>query len=111
MEHAGKSTHITGFNDPNISDSLALIDLVDAVRKGTIDYSLVKPGHTQQVFLLFAFEKTFQCTVSSRDVVSTSRSRDTPMSRSRLDKKLQRLGLGRLTSLSCHGLGCLRLVR
>ena len=51
LEHAGKSTQITGFNDPNISDSLALIDLVDAVRKGTIDYSLVKPGHTQQVFI------------------------------------------------------------
>jgi len=50
LELAGKTTHITGFNDPTITDSLAVIDLVDAVRKGTIDYSLVKPGHTQQVF-------------------------------------------------------------
>jgi len=51
--HAGKTTHITGFNDATISDSLALIDLVDAVRKGAIDYSLVKPGHTQQVAVRF----------------------------------------------------------
>jgi len=53
LEQAGKTTHVTGFNDPSVSDSLAIIDLVDAIRKGTVNYSLVKPGHTQQVSILF----------------------------------------------------------
>jgi len=55
LDQAGKTTHITGFNDPNISDSLAIIDLVDAIKKGTINYSLVKLGHTQQVLFTFYF--------------------------------------------------------
>lgn len=46
---AGKKTRITGFNDPSIADSRAVIDLVDACKKGSVNYDLVKPGHLQQV--------------------------------------------------------------
>jgi plastin-3 len=44
LSEAGKSTHISSFNDPSISDGLVVIDLVDAVRPGSIDYELVKTG-------------------------------------------------------------------
>lgn len=46
---AGKKSHITGFNDPSIADSTAVIDLVDAIKKGSVNYDIVKTGYTQQV--------------------------------------------------------------
>jgi plastin-3 len=48
LERSGKKSRIASFNDPSIADSLAIIDLVDCVKKGSVNYTLVKPGHSQQ---------------------------------------------------------------
>jgi len=48
LQIAGKTSRITGFNDPSIADSCALIDLVDSIKKGSINYDLVKTGPLQQ---------------------------------------------------------------
>jgi len=48
LESAGKTSRISSFNDQSIQDSMAVIDLVDAIKKGSVNYSLVKPGHTTQ---------------------------------------------------------------
>lgn len=43
LQGAGKATSITGFKDNTISTSLAVIDLVDAIKAGSIQYDLVYP--------------------------------------------------------------------
>lgn len=48
LAHSGKKTRITGFNDPSISDSKAVIDLVDSCKKGSINYDMVKSGHMEE---------------------------------------------------------------
>jgi hypothetical protein len=52
LEAAGKKSRITGFNDPTIADSMAVIDLVDAIKKGSVNYANVKSGLTHQVISL-----------------------------------------------------------
>ena len=49
LEKSGKKSRISGFNDPSISDSFAVIDLIDSIKKGSVNYSIVKTGYTQQV--------------------------------------------------------------
>ena len=50
LSAADKSTRISGFNDPRISDGLVVIDLVDACKPGSINYDLVKsPGSDDEV--------------------------------------------------------------
>jgi len=49
---AEKSSRISGFSDPTISNGLVVIDLVDACKPGSIDYDLVKhPTADDQVTL------------------------------------------------------------
>lgn len=38
-----------GFSDLNLKTGLAVIDLIDAIRPGTVDYSLVYSGQNEQV--------------------------------------------------------------
>ncbi|XP_053574713.1 plastin-3 [Bombina bombina] len=42
LAEAGKTTSIQNFKDKNISTSLAVVDLIDAVQPGSINYDLVK---------------------------------------------------------------------
>lgn len=42
--HAGKSSSIQSFKDKSISTSLAVVDLIDAIQPGCINYDLVKTG-------------------------------------------------------------------
>jgi len=51
---AGKSTRIRNFQDPSIKDSKFLLDLVDAVRSGSVDYNLVNNGGNEEELLLNA---------------------------------------------------------
>lgn len=44
LSAAGKSTSITGFKDPNIANSMPVIDLVDSIKPGSIKYDLVNQG-------------------------------------------------------------------
>ena len=48
MKEAGKSSHLAGFQDPNISTGLPLIDLIDAIKPGSINYDLVLNPETDE---------------------------------------------------------------
>jgi hypothetical protein len=41
LSGAGKASHIVSFKDSSNASSLPVIDLVDAIRPGAVDYSLV----------------------------------------------------------------------
>ncbi|XP_012891414.1 PREDICTED: plastin-3 [Dipodomys ordii] len=45
LREAGKSTSIQNFKDKTISSSLAVVDLIDAIQPGCINYDLVKSGN------------------------------------------------------------------
>ncbi|XP_069895976.1 plastin-3 isoform X2 [Dipodomys merriami] len=45
LRKAGKSTSIQNFKDKTISSSLAVVDLIDAIQPGCINYDLVKSGN------------------------------------------------------------------
>ncbi|XP_049982822.1 plastin-3 isoform X1 [Alexandromys fortis] len=45
LSEAGKSTSIQSFKDKTISSSLAVVDLIDAIQPGCINYDLVKRGN------------------------------------------------------------------
>ena len=49
LKSAGKKRSISGFNDPLISNGKVLIDLVDAVTPGSINYCHVKEASTDEV--------------------------------------------------------------
>ncbi|XP_067312950.1 plastin-3 isoform X1 [Pseudorasbora parva] len=44
LSQAGKSTKISSFKDKEISSSLAVLDLIDAIQPGCVNYDLVKRG-------------------------------------------------------------------
>ncbi|XP_065772962.1 plastin-3-like [Muntiacus reevesi] len=44
LNEAGKSTSIQSFKDKMISSSLAVVDLIDAIQPGCINYDLIKSG-------------------------------------------------------------------
>ncbi|NXD66259.1 PLST protein, partial [Eolophus roseicapillus] len=48
LKEAGKSTSIQNFKDKTISTSLAVVDLIDAIQPGCINYDLVKTGHLSE---------------------------------------------------------------
>ncbi|XP_074133410.1 plastin-3 [Sminthopsis crassicaudata] len=45
LGEAGKSTCIQSFKDKSISSSLAVVDLIDAIQPGCVNYDLVKSGN------------------------------------------------------------------
>lgn len=48
LREAGKQTQIRGFQDPCICDARPVIDLVDAINPGCINYGQVLAGHTEE---------------------------------------------------------------
>lgn len=44
LAEAGKSTKITSFKDKEISSSLAVLELIDAIQPSSINYELIKTG-------------------------------------------------------------------
>ncbi|XP_041498191.1 plastin-3-like [Microtus oregoni] len=50
LSEAGKSTSIQSFKDKTISSSLAVVDLIDAIQPGCINYDLVKSGNLTEDF-------------------------------------------------------------
>ena len=49
LKSAGKTSRITGFNDQSISDGVVVIDLVDSIKRGSVNYDMVKKASTEQV--------------------------------------------------------------
>jgi len=48
LKSCSKKSKITGFNDQTISDGKVIIDLVDCIKPGCINYDMVKAGNTDQ---------------------------------------------------------------
>jgi hypothetical protein len=54
LSGAGKSTAISSFKDPTIATGRAVIDLVDAIKPGSVNYDLVNQGLTDEDKMLNA---------------------------------------------------------
>lgn len=48
LKEAGKTTSIRGFNDSSISTAIPVIDLVDAIKSGSINYTQVLSGSSSE---------------------------------------------------------------
>lgn len=48
LKSAGKMSFITSFQDPNISDSRVICDLIDAIKPGSVRYDLLKTENTTE---------------------------------------------------------------
>jgi plastin-3 len=48
LQTAGKSTQIRSFQDPVIADAIVVLDLIDAIKPGVINYDVVQRGGTDQ---------------------------------------------------------------
>ena len=56
LKGCGKTTSIRNFQDPDIADGKVVIDLIDAIKPGSIKFDLVKAGTTDQVGLSYEYE-------------------------------------------------------
>lgn len=52
LQNAGKTSTLRNFQDSKIADAKIVIDLVDAIKPGCINYDLVKDGGSEEVILL-----------------------------------------------------------
>ena len=48
LEGASKKSNIRSFQDPTLKNAIAVIDLVDAIKPGTINYDLVRNGDDEE---------------------------------------------------------------
>ena len=48
VKSAGKSSTMRSFKDPSIKDAVFWLDLLDAMKPGYVDYSLVQSGKTEE---------------------------------------------------------------
>ncbi|KAI8621297.1 calponin homology domain-containing protein, partial [Chytriomyces sp. MP71] len=49
---AGKNTTITQFKDAQLSTGVYLLDLLNGIKKGVVDYNMVTPGHMEEDALM-----------------------------------------------------------
>jgi len=48
LQKAGKTSQISGYSDSTLSDARTIIDLVDAIKPGSINYDVIKSGGTAE---------------------------------------------------------------
>uniref|UniRef100_A0A914YMH8 Calponin-homology (CH) domain-containing protein n=1 Tax=Panagrolaimus superbus TaxID=310955 RepID=A0A914YMH8_9BILA len=48
LQSARKTTHIRSFQDPVIANSIVVLDLIDAIKPGVINYDVVTKGRTER---------------------------------------------------------------
>lgn len=48
LSSCGKKSSLKSFQDSSVSDAKVVIDLIDAIKPGTINYDLVKEGETEE---------------------------------------------------------------
>lgn len=53
LEAAGKTSSIRNFQDSKIADGKIVIDLVDAIKPGSINYDNIKSGDSEEVTITF----------------------------------------------------------
>jgi len=51
LQSANKSSTLRGFQDQALSDGRIVIDLIDAIKPGTINYDIIKEGGDKEVIL------------------------------------------------------------
>jgi plastin-3 len=49
LTSAGKQRQISSFSDPSISDAKVVLDLIDAIKSGSVNYDHVKEGSDEEV--------------------------------------------------------------
>jgi len=49
LKDAGKTTSIRNFQDASISNARVVIDLIDSIKPGIINYDVVKDGGNEEV--------------------------------------------------------------
>lgn len=49
LKSSNKRSSLQSFQDPRISDAKVVLDLIDAIQPGVIDYSVVNDGNTNEV--------------------------------------------------------------
>ncbi|WFC98621.1 fimbrin [Malassezia yamatoensis] len=54
LKAAGKTSTIRSFRDPSLSNAKFFLDLLDTMRKGILDYSMVRNGNTEEDYRLNA---------------------------------------------------------
>lgn len=54
LQNAGKTTSLRNFQDSSTADGKIVIDLVDSIKPGSVNYDLVKHGGTEEVGVDFA---------------------------------------------------------
>jgi plastin-1 len=47
-QRTGKTSQMTGFNDSSLSTGLFFLDVINGIKKGIVDYSLVTPGTDEE---------------------------------------------------------------
>lgn len=52
MSSSGKSSSIAGFKDDSLKNSKPVVDLVDAIRPGSVDYGLIISGSNNEKDLM-----------------------------------------------------------
>lgn len=52
LENAGKTSSLRNFQDSAIADARIVIDLVDAIKPGSINYDLLKTAGTGEVCII-----------------------------------------------------------
>lgn len=55
LQSANKKSSIRNFQDPSIADAQVVIDLIDAIKPGAINYDLVKSSGTPEVSAQYYF--------------------------------------------------------
>lgn len=51
LQNAGKTSSLRSFQDSTLADGKVVIDLVDSIKPGSINYDLVKSGGAEEVSL------------------------------------------------------------
>lgn len=49
LESAGKPSRLRNFQDSSIADGKIVIDLIDSIKQGSINYELVRQTNTEEV--------------------------------------------------------------
>lgn len=55
LSAAGKTTSLRGFQDPAIADGQIVLDLIDSIKPGSVNYDLIKSSQTLEVGLIIPF--------------------------------------------------------
>lgn len=70
LQNAGKTSSLRSFQDSAIADGKVVIDLVDSIKPGSINYDLVKSGGTEEVSLSISYLKKRERTENSNETTT-----------------------------------------